>query len=162
MKIGIVSDTHDNLTAIREAVAGLQDHGVEHVIHAGDFIAPFSLAPLQDLGVPVTAVFGNNDGERLYLKVKFVDYGWTIEPKFAFLELAGRKLAVHHEPEPVAGLAASGLYDVVIYGHTHQRDIRQTGGALIINPGEVCGWVTGQRSCVVLDLSSLEPTVIEW
>lgn len=162
MKIGIMSDSHDHLPAIKDVADRLREHQVKHVIHAGDFIAPFSLAPLTKVGAPVTAVFGNNDGERLYLQAKFIEYGWTIEPKFAFLELAGRKLAVHHEPEPVAGLAASGLYDVVIYGHTHQRDIRQTGGALIINPGEVCGWVSGRRSFVVLELASLKPTVIDF
>ncbi|NUQ00454.1 MAG: metallophosphoesterase [Armatimonadetes bacterium] len=160
MKIGILSDSHDNVPAVKLAAERFGAAGVEHVIHAGDFIAPFSLAPLVELGVPVTGVFGNNDGERLVLKARFEAAGWTLEPKFALLNLDGVSIAVHHEPEPVAALAASGLYQVVVYGHTHAVDIRTEGETLIINPGETGGWLTGQRTVVVLDTATMRPQLI--
>jgi hypothetical protein len=33
--------------------------------------------------------------------------------------------------------------DVIIYGHTHEVDIR-IGSPLIINPGEAGGWLKGK------------------
>jgi len=162
MKVGILSDSHDNLPRLAEAVEAFRAAGVVHVIHAGDFVAPFALPPLRQAGVPVTAVFGNNDGERLVLKARFDSFGWTLAPKFAFPEVAGVRFAVHHEDDPVEALAASGLYAVVVYGHTHQVDIRRTGnGTLVVNPGETGGWLTGRATCVVLDLATLEPELID-
>ncbi len=163
MKIGILSDTHDHVPQIVAAAAKLRAAGVAQVFHAGDFIAPFALKPLAAIGAPVTAVFGNNDGERLGLKAVGETVGVTIEAKFAFREFDGLRIAMHHEPEPVEALAASGLYDLVIYGHTHQLEVRQVGGgAWIVNPGEVGGWVTGRQTIVVVDTAGGEPQVIEW
>lgn len=163
MKIGLLSDTHDNVPEIAAAAAKLKEAGVAQVLHAGDFIAPFALKPLADIGAPVTAVFGNNDGERLGLAKMAASLGFTIEAKFAFREFDGLRVAMHHEPEPVEALAASGLYDLVVYGHTHQLDLRQVaGGAWIVNPGEVGGWVTGRHTIVVVDTAGGEPQLIEW
>lgn len=159
MKIGILADSHDNLPALAAAAARFKAAGVEQILHAGDFIAPFSLPPLVEAGAPVTAVFGNNDGERLYLATRFKDLGWTLQPKFAFLELAGRRIAMHHEPEPVEALAASGLYDLVVYGHSHTLEIRQAEEVLVVNPGECGGWLTGEQTVVIVDLPSMKTTV---
>ena len=43
MRIGVISDTHDNLLMIKKAVEVFNRHGVGMVVHAGDFIAPFWL-----------------------------------------------------------------------------------------------------------------------
>src|SRR4030042_509218 len=40
--IGILSDSHDNLTRVREAVRLFNDAGCSLVIHPGDFVAPFN------------------------------------------------------------------------------------------------------------------------
>ncbi|MEM3615578.1 MAG: metallophosphoesterase family protein, partial [Candidatus Methanomethylicia archaeon] len=44
MKIGIISDTHDRLQMIDEAVKRLNEENVEYVLHAGDYIAPFAVS----------------------------------------------------------------------------------------------------------------------
>jgi putative phosphoesterase len=161
MKIGILADSHDHLPAVALAAEAFRLAGVAQIIHAGDFVAPFALPPMQAAGVPVTAVLGNNDGERVGLAACFAKFGWQLQPKFAFATWAGVAVAVHHEPEPVEALARSGLYQVVVYGHTHELDLRRVGATLVINPGEAGGWLTGRRSAVVLDLETLQPQVIE-
>ncbi len=40
--IGILSDSHDNLDAIKKAVNLLNKKKVDLVIHAGDLISPFT------------------------------------------------------------------------------------------------------------------------
>ncbi len=64
MLIGIMSDTHDNLPAIRKAVEFFNERNVDLVIHAGDYVAPFVARELKKLKAPLKGVFGNNDGER--------------------------------------------------------------------------------------------------
>ena len=52
-------------------------------------------------------------------------------------------------------LAKSGLYDVVVRGHTHKTEIKKDD-AVIVNPGEVCGYVSGDRTVVLLDPETLD------
>ena len=57
-------------------------------------------------------------------------------------------------------IAKSGEYDVVIYGHTHEIDVRKEG-TLIVNPGETGGWTTGRSTVAIVDLDSLEAEIRE-
>ena len=149
MKIGILADTHDNLPAIAKAVGILNDMEVGHVLHAGDLVSPFVSIPLKTLNMGFTAVFGNNDGERIGLSNVFK--GKIHRPPFA-LELGGKKILLMHEPDNLDALAASGCFDAIVYGHTHETDIRK-GKTLVINPGEACGWLKGTRTIAIWDLA---------
>jgi putative phosphoesterase len=159
MKLGVMSDSHDNVPAVRAAVEAFRQRAVETVVHAGDFISPFALDPLSELGCPVHGVFGNNDGERVVLAERFRKLG-EVQPNLLELELGGRRIAAVHYPELAVPLAASGLYDLVIYGHTHLVDERRDQ-ALLVNPGEVGGWLTGRRTAAVVDLESLAVEVFD-
>jgi len=154
MKVGVLSDSHDHLDRLAQAVQHLRNFKVELVLHAGDFIAPFTVPVLHEVGCPVRAVFGNNDGEKVGLSKRFHDLGHQVmERPFAY-EFGGHKFLLLHEPAALEALEGCPHYDLVIYGHTHVIDIRQPqSGALLVNPGEVCGWVTGQASCAVVDLA---------
>ena len=59
MKIGLISDTHDNIQNIRKAVREFNDKHVDVVIHAGDFVSPIAVESLA--GVKLVGVLGNND-----------------------------------------------------------------------------------------------------
>ena len=63
------------------------------------------------------------------------------------------KIAVTHGTNEVLvkALAYSKLYDVVIVGHTHHYEIREVGRTILVNPGEVCGYLTGVKSVALLD-----------
>jgi len=73
-------------------------------------------------------------------------------------KIADKKIFLTHKPSLVDEAAASGKYDIIIYGHTHFRDIRTVGVTLIINPGEATDWVCGKGNLVILDLDSLKIT----
>ncbi|WP_456421781.1 metallophosphoesterase [Thermococcus sp.] len=148
MLIGIMSDTHDNLPAIRKAVEFFNERNVDLVIHAGDYVAPFVAGELKNLKAPLKGVFGNNDGERDGLRKAL-----GIEDELIEIEGDGVKMAVTHGTNEVLvkALAYSKLYDVVIVGHTHHYEIREVGRTILINPGEVCGYLTGVKSVALLD-----------
>ncbi len=160
MKIGILSDSHDNLPRIRSAMETFAREGVGLILHAGDFVAPFAVRAMHDAPARVVAVFGNNDGERIGLAKAFEAIG-EVHARIARVEVDGRRLVMVHEDELVPPLAESKAVDVLVYGHTHRLDIRREGSVLIINPGEVGGWLTGRCTVVLLDTDTLEATVVE-
>lgn len=149
MLVGLISDTHDRLPTLRAALDAFRERGIETLIHPGDIIAPFAARPLADYGGQVLVTYGNNDGERAGLK--------QVLPQIVdgplFVELAGRRLLVHHFIEwcQPADLAQA---EIVITGHTHEYGCHEVDGRLQINPGECCGWVTGRATIAILDLAT--------
>lgn len=135
MKIGIVSDTHDNLELAEKAVELFESENVEKVVHCGDMVAPFT-AELFDSGFDFYAVRGNNDGEW-NLKQTVERFG-SFYNNVVELEFDGKSIAVYHgtEEEIVEGLV-SKQYDYVFRGHTHERKVENHGETLEVNPGGI-------------------------
>ncbi len=160
--IGVMSDSHDNMDAIRRAVEFFNSKEVELVIHAGDIISPFTIRAFKELSCPIKAVTGNNDGDLLSLK-KFFEGKGEISSFFLSLEMDGVKVAVNHGhyPDILEALIVSGKYDVVICGHTHERVNRKVGNTLVVNPGETCGYLTGKKSVAIVNLRRLQAEIIE-
>lgn len=159
--LGIISDTHDNLSAIDKAVEIFNSRGVSLVIHAGDYIAPFAMARFSNLKSDFKGVFGNNDGERVGVQKKASDLGSKIED---LLELTyeGKKIAVYHGTHNavVKALVKSKSYDVVLVGHEHKADVRKENGVLVVNPGEACGYLTGKKTLCILDIEKLKAEIV--
>lgn len=159
MWIGLISDSHDNLFNLRKCLALFRKHGIEVVLHAGDFVSPFTAEPFREFGVRVIGVFGNNDGDRLYLRERFGGVGEVYMGPHE-LVLAGRHIVLMHEPRALEALVASGRYDLVIYGHTHRAEVRE-GRPLVVNPGELGGWLTGRATSALLNLETMHVEILE-
>jgi len=142
MRIGILSDTHDNLPHIEKAVRLFNRRKVGFVVHAGDFVAPFTVGKLMKLSCEWRGVFGNNDGERKGLSEKS----------------AGRIGILTHDLAAVDRTAARA--DIIVFGHTHVPEIRRERQALLVNPGECGGWLTGRSTVAVVDLDRLSAQII--
>ena len=162
MKIGLMADTHDRLEAVEKAIEFFNRERVEHVLHAGDLVSPFVALKFKELKAKLHYVWGNNEGDREFIRVRLGELG--IEPLgcFATLELEGRKLALLHGTyQPIVdSLAQSGLYDAIVRGHTHRAEVIE-GKTLVVNPGEVCGYLTGKQTLALLDLVELRAEIIE-
>jgi putative phosphoesterase len=157
--IGIMSDSHDNLDAIRKAVKIFNNKDLDLIIHAGDLISPFTAKEFQKLNPELIGVYGNNDGEREGLKSAYNDICHLED--FKEISIEGWKFAVIHGTNPaiVDSLALSGKYDVVVRGHTHKLEIL-TGETMVINPGEVCGYISEEKTIVLLDTDDLSFEVL--
>lgn len=154
MLVGVMADSHDNVPALEKAVALLNEKKVGFVIHAGDFIAPFSLRPLDDLRCPWIGVFGNNDGEKKGLTQNSKG---RIQPPPFELNLDGKKVVVVHELEQLdREQEAQKQAQLIIHGHTHEPQIKKEHDVLILNPGELGGWLTGRNTVAVVDTEKLE------
>jgi len=156
--IGIMADSHDNLFKIRQAVRLFKEEGCGLVIHAGDFIAPFSALELGGLGCPLKAVFGNCDGEKRGLEKIFKSLGEIREAPLVFRH-EGLSFCLIHLETPIKAYLSEGKYDVIIFGHTHKPEIRKEGKTLLINPGETGGWLKGKSTVALLDPKTLSAEI---
>ena len=157
MLVGVLSDSHDNLDQTEKARELFQTRQVSAVIHCGDFITPIVFDILAKLPVAFIGVFGNNDyKEALSARSRF-----QIKEEPYRFELAGRKIFICHHRRYVEQLDESDYeIDLVLYGETHEPEIRRKGKCLIVNPGETCGWVTGTSTAAIVNLETLEAEII--
>jgi putative phosphoesterase len=162
MIVGIMADTHDRLPMLDEAVKRLNKEGVELVLHAGDYIAPFVVPHFKPLKADLIGVFGNNDGDKELLKKRFADMGADIRGNFAEVVIDELKVAMlhGHEEELLRSLIGVDGYNVVVHGHTHEARAYREGETLVVNPGEVCGYLTGKSTIALLDTKTLDVRIV--
>lgn len=142
MKIGVISDTHDDINNVQKAIKIFKEEKVSLIIHAGDFIFPGVIDEFKKLkdelpSIRIIGVLGNNDGEKLGLLKKFMDMGGELEGEFADREIESLRFGIYHGTSEKLREAAikSGIYDVFIHGHTHKRREDKIGQTLVLNPG---------------------------
>lgn len=123
MLLGVISDTHGYLDlAVPPLFAG-----VEHILHAGD-VGPARLITELEQIAPVTAVLGNTDS---FLNLRETE----------IVELAGRRILVHHivdpeDPDALVKWHRERVHpDLIVFGHTHRPFWGKAGARQFLNPG---------------------------
>ena len=164
MLIGAMSDTHDNLPKIEEAVRILNEQKVGFVLHAGDYVAGFVIPKLAKLGCPLIGVFGNNDGDHELLKKRFSETSnCEIHDRFAQITIDGYRIGLlhGHEVELLNAVIDSNYFDAVVHGHSHSKNIEYRGKTLSLNPGEICGYLTSKPTLAILNTKEHTAKIIE-
>ncbi|MDC0170591.1 metallophosphoesterase [Candidatus Nitrosopelagicus sp.] len=180
MKIGIISDTHDDVDNTNKAIDIFKENDVKAVIHAGDIISPPIIKEfkrLTEIGVEFFGVFGNNDGERNGLKEAFEWIGGKLLGDVGKIEIDGLKFGIYHghEVKKTKKMMNSGKFDVFVYGHSHLKDpdnniVKKIGKTIIINPGSAhkvsktfytVPYYFRESSILILDTQTLEINFIE-
>lgn len=156
MLVGILSDIHDNLIALRKALSQLQEADV--LLICGDLCSPFIV---NELGKGFTKdthiVFGNNDGDLFRITKNSQTFPHIqLHGEMAELELDGCRFGLNHYDTIGRVFADSGRYDVVCFGHNHQFEISQVQNTVVVNPGEILGGLTGTSSYVTFNTNSRE------
>jgi uncharacterized protein len=139
MKIGIISDTHDQILRVKKAVETFNKEKVELVLHCGDIVSPFTLQFFKELKCPIKFLLGNNTGDIRYHIIHAKNFGLKDYEfgTFFSIEAKGKKIAVYHgeDKEITQALIKCGDYDCVFCGHDHVSRIEKTGKVLFVNPG---------------------------
>ena len=149
MIVGILSDTHKKAGRAIRAVDMLVENGARHLIHAGDIGREEILSYMAGLGIPYTAVLGNNDKKLQHLQES---YHLFKEPHY--FSIGGISFKLMHHPWFLSPDA-----DVVIFGHTHKFSCEcRDDGRLYLNPGEVCARNKPVSEAVLL---RMEPEIVE-
>ena len=160
MKIAVISDIHDNIWSLAEVLEDARAEGAEALVVCGDLCAPFSLQAIADgFGGPIHVVFGNNDGDQFLLeRVAAGCDHVNLHGLYAELDFDGHRVAVVHYEEIGRRLAASGFFQAVFYGHSHEPRVQRVNGCLTVNPGEVMGRL-GTVTYAVYDTEDQRATV---
>jgi putative phosphoesterase len=119
MKLGILSDTHDQVARTARAVALLKGEGAEALVHCGDLTGPEVVFECGAL--PSYYVLGNNDFDERGIRAAVEATGGVLLGKGGFVGLDGKRLAVTHgdSTAEVRRLLAAGP-DYLLYGHSHE------------------------------------------
>ena len=140
MKIGVISDTHNQMELTALMVQRLNEKSISYLIHAGDIgqdVADY----LSTLPFRSVAVYGNTDtglrdpGGNLILRK---------QPYY--FKIGSTTFKLMHQP-----YFLSPDTDVVIYGHLHRFEC-QNAKALFLNPGEVCAREKPRSEGAILNL----------
>ena len=153
MKLGVISDTHDNTKNILLALEILRKEGVETILHCGDLTNPDNIWFFE--GFKLIYVFGNLDfsTSTITANVQTLSFDNIAVPLFKD-NLEGKMIgAVHgHISGYIYDLARKGNYNYVFHGHTHQRRQEKVGSTCIINPGALGGKNSQYASICTVDL----------
>jgi putative phosphoesterase len=164
MLIGLMGDTHDNLPMVDKAIARLNQEDLKLVLHTGDYVSGFVIPRFKALNARLVGVFGNNDGDHELLRKRFSENkNLEMRGSFAYIVVEGVRIALLHgsEEELLKALIESMGFDVVVHGHFHKAEVVRRGKTLIVNPGEVCGYLGGKSTIAVLDTSRLDARIVE-
>jgi putative phosphoesterase len=162
LKIAVISDTHDRLPYITKTVEILNQMEIDLVIHCGDYSAPFAVKPYAHLKHPLLGIYGNNDAEKSLIASGLKQGGKDIKGEFANLKLGEANVAVvhGHNRELFEALIESKGFHIVLYGHTHHPKIEWKDTTLTLNPGEICGYLTGESTYAVLETVTMKADII--
>jgi len=154
MKVGLMADSHDRIPAIAELLRLMQAAGTTMVLHAGDYVSPLSLKPFEDLHMTLAGVFGKNDGDHQSLQQRAnAGLGLELFESPHSFEVSGHQILLVHDLADVQKRSIKS-HSVVVHGFAHQQSMKTQGEALVINPGEACGWLYGTPGAALLDLET--------
>jgi putative phosphoesterase len=135
-KLGLISDTHDNLDRTQEAIRLFQDQGIQTVLHAGDVTNKQTLKAFS--GMELYLALGNADnGHELHQACLNLSLH---PPKDYFcITFENTNIFLMHgysEQVPIfRQICSDRHYAMIVKGHTHFRENYQRGHLRVINPG---------------------------
>lgn len=138
MLIGLISDTHDNLSNIIKAKERFKQKKVDFVIHCGDIS---SISTIQYFnGLKVIFVKGNCDynPESIKKEVEKIKCEYKGEIyKTQLKDKNNTEIAVTHgnNAEILDQLIKSNKYDFILTGHTHKTEDKIIKKTRMLNPG---------------------------
>jgi len=155
MKIGILSDTHNDQGNIQKALTIFEKHQPEFLIFCGDATTVESIEWFCEY--PLIYTFGNGDFATGEIKALLKAYNPSNFAGYVFNgELGGKRIGVTHGHlmNYSDEMIKDGNFDYIFLGHTHLRMDQRIGKTRLINPGALGGAKKQSRSVAILDLET--------
>lgn len=137
----LLSDIHDHISNLLIALAEAEELGCRHLLCTGDIASLSTLRTMREAWpFEMDLVFGNNEYDHAcFQRLASTMPDTQLHGDEAKILLNTRRLYLTHYPHLATKAAATGQYDAVFYGHTHQAQQQLIGRTLLANPGEICG-----------------------
>ena len=161
MRIGLLSDTHNDRSATEWALAHLRSEGITVLLHAGDVTTAGTLRLFE--GFDIWIARGNMDHDPGLGATAQAMFGCGHLRALHRLAFGGASIALAHNGDAieVRGLIHSGAEDYVILGHSHRRHDQRLGKTRVINPGALGNPRWSRPSFAILDVCRGELSSIE-
>ena len=152
-----MSDSHDRWDNLEKAVKLANENDCKILLFAGDFCAPTGIPVLEKFNGDVKFVWGNNEAEKMGLTRK-CDASKKIQLCGNIFEgvFDGVKIFMNHYPRISELAAKSGEFDLCIYGHLHEYHEEKVNKCLLVNPGEIQGFASGNVTFMIYDTKKNE------
>ncbi len=137
MRLGILSDTHDELVRTQVAIAILRHAGADALIHCGDLASPPIVEELAAL--PSWFVFGNHDSDMVpYLEETATTTGVVCLGWGGVIVVSGHRVGIAHGhlTTDIRRVLADEP-EFLLTGHSHIPSDLSEGGVRRINPGAI-------------------------
>jgi uncharacterized protein len=145
VKIGVISDTHGNVQALRRALEYFD--GVDLIVHAGDVLyhpprlgctdgydVPAFVETLNNLQVPIVIAQGNCDAQVYEELLKM-----PVQAPYAYTNCDGVGVVINHghliTRSQMIELGKRYKASYFISGHTHIPVLERADGVVLMNPG---------------------------
>lgn len=156
MKVGVVSDTHNNLKNIDLLISIFNKKEVDFVIHTGDITNSSSLQKFSTLNCELYGVYGNNDKNEKDLVEIANRNGFQFHNPPFVINKNKRTIAIFHEPDHIEDfLKENHDLDIILHGHTHRYREEFLDSVLIYNPGESAGMLKGKNAVGIIHLDDI-------
>jgi uncharacterized protein len=152
MILVVMSDSHNNRQAVREALAIGRRRGAETILHCGDLGSPDLVSLFR--GWTLYMAIGNTDYEHAALQAAVRALGnGSVCGREIRLEADKLRIAAVHGDRAgdLADLIASGKFNFLFHGHTHRRRDSLIGTTRVVNPGALGSVAMESRSFCLLD-----------
>lgn len=139
--IVVLSDTHYNTKPFERLATVLSE--CDYIIHLGD-MAGDARALMRAYPEKTYILMGNNDfggGES--------EVVLDVEMRRIFA-CHGHRYGVKRGTEKLVEAAKERLCDIALYGHTHEPEVREEGGVLLINPGCMTAYSPRKTYCYLV------------
>ncbi len=148
----IISDTHRNTKPLDKIATVLAE--CDYIIHLGD-MAGDARELMRAYPEKTYVLAGNNDffgGES--------ELVLDAEGRRIFA-CHGHRYGVKSGTERLVAAAKERLCDIALYGHTHEAEVREENGVLLINPGCMTAYAPHKSYCyLVVNGKKAVPTIV--
>ncbi len=182
MKALVLSDIHDNIHSLVQALEHPASFDCSVLMVCGDICSPFIIDILHEKWKkPAHLVFGNNDGDRFLIGRKVavanttrsIDCPILIHGEYYFKDqdqvMAGVNseisIAMIHYPD-IAHHTNFGMNKgFVFYGHSHIPAVEKKGEVIYANPGSIMGYIPSQKvftgpSFIIADINEMSCSIV--
>jgi hypothetical protein len=140
MKIGIISDIHDNIPNLDKCLNWLKKEGSEKIICLGDITNIDTASYLAEcFSKEIFIVRGNADNydQKEISGLKNITY----LKETGAIKIEEILIGLVHEPFKISSLTKNEgkIFNFIFYGHTHKPWIEKADITTIANPGNLAG-----------------------
>lgn len=136
MKIGILSDTHNDINTLQVILNHYRREGIKTVLHCGDLTSPENVKRFH--GFTLHLAFGNGDYLTAEMQEQVILLGTDSSAKrINTITIGGSRILITHGNmvQDLEEMKKNPNLDVICTGHTHSRENSSVGKIRIINPG---------------------------